>query len=330
MSENKNNKHTKLNTTIIIYIVLFIVLVIGIASILLNKKDNSQLQNEFAHRFGATYMTMNNPFFEVINDSIRTTVEANGDILITRDPALDSDRQIEQIYDMVEEGVEAIFIAPVDYEKILPVLRKAKEKGIIIIFVDTESYEDGLADGIVVSDNYLAGRQCAQYLMQNKPSAKIVICEHGRTKSSNDRVDGFISTIEGHDEYEIVDRLDTAGQLELAMPMMKQEIESGADFDTIFAINDLSALGAMAALKDVALLQDVSVLGVDGSPEAKAMIKEQLMTATSAQYPSKLGETAVNLLYSIINGEQHEEKVLVPVELITYDNVDDYGTRNWQ
>ena len=40
-------------------------------------------------KFGATYMTMNNPFFGVMNDAIKAAVEANGDTLVTLDPALD-------------------------------------------------------------------------------------------------------------------------------------------------------------------------------------------------------------------------------------------------
>lgn len=324
----KQDRRTRV-ITISAYFIL-VIAVLGFIGFILGKKDYSLSQNEFAHKFGASFMTMNNPFFEVINNSIKTTVEANGDILITRNPALDSDRQIEQINDLIDEGIEALFVAPVDYEKIIPVIKKAKEKGIIIIFVDTESYEDDIADGIVVSDNYLAGKLCADYMMKNSSAARIVICEHPRTKSSNDRVNGFMDAISEHDKYQIVGSVNSEGQLELAMPAMKEVIEKKIEFDTVFSINDLSALGTMAALKDAGMLSKVSVLGVDGSPEAKAMIKEGLMTATSAQYPSKIGENAINQLYSILNGQEYEKKILVPVQLITSDNVDEYGTANWQ
>ena len=38
--------------------------------------------------FGATYMTMNNPFYEVIDEELRNQVEAGGDVMITMDPQL--------------------------------------------------------------------------------------------------------------------------------------------------------------------------------------------------------------------------------------------------
>lgn len=292
--------------------------------------DFSLRQNENAHKFGASYMTMNNPFFGVIDDTIKSIAESRGDVLITRDPALDAQRQVEQIYDLMEEGVEAIFIAPVDFDAVLPVISVAREKGIKIILVDTEIYEQDLADCMIVSDNYQAGVLCANYLMEQKESADIVILEHSRAKSANDRVAGFVDTISGNENYRIVRTYDALGQLELAMPVMQKAIEEGTEFDTVFAINDVSAMGAMAALEEYGKLQDTCVLGVDGAPETKAMIQEGLMTATAAQYPTKIGTIAAEQLYAILNEEEHEQRILVPVELIHEQNVYEYGTNGWQ
>lgn len=222
----------------VIYTIAAVSVLLGVLSILDKNNDFSLTQRENVHKFGATYMTMNNPFFEVINETIRATVESNGDILITRDPALDAVRQTQQIYDLIDEGVEAIFIAPVDFEEIIPAVEYGRKKGIKIIFVDTEIYDESLADCIVVSDNYHAGVLCAEYLLQKEAEGKILIFEHSTTKSSNDRVEGFADTIAGNGNFEIVDRLEYAGQLEIAMPLMIEELKKGEDFDTVFCIND--------------------------------------------------------------------------------------------
>lgn len=55
------------------------------------------------------------------------------------------------------------------------------------------------------------------------------------------------------------------------------------------ALNDPSALGAMAALQEHGLLENTAVYGVDGAPEAKSMIREGVMTATAAQSPIRIG-----------------------------------------
>lgn len=313
----------------IIYLFVLLAL-IGSFYILDVSHDYSIGQNENAKRFGVSFMTMNNPFFEVINESIRTTVEANGDIVITRDPALDSELQIAQIREMIKEGVDGLFICPVDYDMILPVIKEARDKGIIIVIVDTPIYDESLADVTVVSDNYLAGSLCAEYLMKQKSSAKIIILEHTRANSANDRVRGFLDTLDADPNYEVVARDDSEGQLEISMPHTKQLIQSNCDFDTVFAINDLSALGAMAALEDCGMLEDIDVLGIDGAPEAKAMIKENIMLATAAQYPSLLGERAVEQMYNYSEGKPYEKKILVEVDLISKENVNKFGTVSWQ
>ena len=52
-------------------------------------------------RIGTTYMTMNNPFYSVIDEELRLVIESRGDILLTRDPALDQERQNEEIRDLL-------------------------------------------------------------------------------------------------------------------------------------------------------------------------------------------------------------------------------------
>lgn len=88
--------------------------------------------------FGYTSMTQNNPFFIVLEKAIREKVEANGDKMITLNPAMDVALQINQIEDMISQGIDAIFLNPVDWEGIRPALQMLKEAGIPIINYDTE------------------------------------------------------------------------------------------------------------------------------------------------------------------------------------------------
>ncbi len=312
---------------------LLLVLFNGIAAIgfgvfLFTDRDLSAAQTENARLIGACYMTMNNPYYEMVNDEIRAVVEENGDILITRNPALDADKQMEQIRELIDMGVSAIFVTPVDWMAICPVLEEAREKGILVIAVDAGVYEEELANCTVVSDNYMAGVLCARHLMENADSARIVLLEHSTAESSLDRMAGFEDTLEG--DYQIVARGECDGQLEVAMPVMEEIIASGVAFDTVFALNDPSAMGCMAAMEDAGILEGVRVYGVDGAPEAKAMIREGMMTATSAQFPSEVGRIAVENMYRLLEGEECEASVFVPVSLITQGNVEEFGVDRWQ
>lgn len=310
-------------------LLLTCVLLIGVIGIFIHGSENVLKQKQ-SLKFGATYMTMNNPFYEVIDNDIRSEVEAQGDTLVTRDPALDVDKQIQQIREFIQMRVRAIFLNPVDVNRLHDVLMEARQAGIPVIVVDSPVSDQSLVACTVVSDNYGAGVLCAKHLMESLKKADIILLEHNSAQSAVDRIRGFEDTIKGHEAYHVVARGDCVGQLENAMPVMENLLKKAPHANVVMALNDPSALGAMAALEDHKLLSKVFVYGVDGSPEAKAMIKEGNMFATAAQFPSKIGKTAAEQMYRIINGKTHETNCVIPVQLVTKNNVDSFGLGGWQ
>lgn len=282
------------------------------------------------YKFGATYMTLNNPFFVLLNDGIKDVVKANGDTLIALDPALDSIKQVSQIEDLISQGVDAIFVNPVDWKGIRPALEAAQKAGIPIINVDAPVYDTELVSSIIASDNYNAGVICAYDMMRKLSSAKIVILEQPTAKSAIDRTQGFIDTIAGMDQYEIVAQESSRGQLEQAMPVMKDIMKEHHQIDVVMALNDPTAMGAYAALKAANREEGVLIYGVDGAPEMKQMIKDGKMTATAAQSPNTIGMTAAQVAYDILEGKKVEKKIFVDVIFIDSHNVDEYGTTDWQ
>jgi ribose transport system substrate-binding protein len=281
--------------------------------------------------FGATYMTMNNPFFVYLNDSIKSNVEANGDKLIAFDPALDQAKQISQIEDMIAQGVDAIILNPVDWQGVRPALDACKQAGIPVINVDAPVYDTDLVNCIVSSDNYSAGVLVAKDVMKRLPDGgKVVLLEHPTAKSAIDRTQSFVDTVKDHPEYQIVARQASMGQIEQAMPVMENIIQAQPQIDVVMCLNDPTAMGALAALEAAHRTNGVLIYGVDGSPDAKEMVKEGRITATAAQSPIGIGREAAAAAYKILNGEKVEHKILVPIQLIDSTNIDDFGTDGWQ
>jgi len=153
--------------------------------------DFSLRQAEHRRKFGAVYMTLNNPFYEIVDEEIRMEVERRGDILISRDTALSVERQEEAVKELIQSGVDVIFVNPVDWQRIGPALRAAKEANVLVIAVDTNVEDEGCVATTVVSDNYLAGQQCAQHLLEHAQSGNIALLKHSEARSSVDRIQGF-------------------------------------------------------------------------------------------------------------------------------------------
>lgn len=292
--------------------------------------DISANQKERSRLIGASYMTMNNEFYEILNEQISHRVEAEGDRLILRNPALSVSRQVEQIGKMLDEGISVLILTPVDSDGLTDILKKARQQGVKIIVVDSNVSDEQLVDCTIVSDNYRAGCLLGDYLLQNKENSKVVILTHEAATSGRERVQGFLDTIGGHEGIEIVEKVPCEGQLEIAMPQMEKLIEQGKEFDSVFCLNDPSSLGAAAALETKGLLDKVDIYGIDASPDAKQLIYEGKMRASVAQFPSRIGEEAANAIYDLLDGKEVKSYISVPVELVTKENVEYYNVDRWQ
>lgn len=281
--------------------------------------------------FGVSYMTMNNPFYKIINNEILKVVEKNNDTLITLDPELDVDKQNEQIYKFIDAKVDGIFINPIDFEQIEPALQAAKRANIPVIIIDAPVSDESLVNCTIVSDNYDAGVQCAKDMMERLDSANIVLLKHTTAKSAKERIEGFLSVIDNNEKYKVINEAECDGQLEIAMPKMQEIIEETPDIDVVMALNDPSALGALAALEKNNK-NDVMVYGIDGTPEIKALIgRNQMIVGTVAQSPIKMGQIAVENMYNILNGKKKIEKnILIPISLINKENLFKYDEDRWQ
>lgn len=280
--------------------------------------------------FGVSYMTMNNPFYKIINNEILKVVEKNNDTLITLDPELDVDKQNEQIYKFIDAKVDGIFINPIDFEQSEPALQAAKRANIPVIVIDAPVSDESLVVCTIVSDNYDAGVQCAKDMMERLDSANIVLLKHTTAKSAKERIEGFLSVIDNNEKYKVINEAECDGQLEIAMPKMQEIIEETPDIDVVMALNDPSALGALAALEKNNK-NDVMVYGIDGTPEIKALIgRNQMIVGTVAQSPIKMGQIAVENMYNILNGKKIEKNIIIPISLINKENLFKYDEDRWQ
>ena len=259
-------------------------------------------------KFGATYMTMNNTFYKAVNNEIENVVNNHGDVLYTRDPALDPKKQNEQIKDLVSLGIDVLIINPVESSSINKTLKEVKKAGIKIIVVDAPISDDQIADCTVVSDNYDAGVQCAKDMMQRFDHARIALLEHSKALSAVDRINGFKDTVALNENYQIVGSEDCLGQTELALPAINKIIQQGID-----------------------LGHDVFIYGVDGSPNIKKLLAEtKAIVGTSSQSPTSLGKETIKVAYKMLHHKKYKRSIIVPTKLITKENIEEYDITGWQ
>lgn len=285
------------------------------------------------YKIGFSVIDMENPYFITLEGAVRETLEEAGCRMITKDPGTDANLQETQIDEMIEEGIDAILLSPVDWEKITASLEKLKQADVRIINVDTQVRAMDYVDAYVGSDNYSAGVICGEDLIEKCPDGgKVAILECPTQNSINDRVTGFEETIAAAESgFEIVAREDTKGEFEKALAAAEKILNEHPDIVAIMCGNDQLAVGAKTAA-NIAELGDVLIYGVDGSPDIKKELKKPgtQIAGTAAQTPINMGKTAAETLLHILNGESYEKEIYEEVFMINKDNVEMYGIDGWQ
>ena len=279
-------------------------------------------------KIGYTCMDGTNPFFVALEGSIREVVEANGDELISLDPQNSNEKQLNLVEDLINQGIVAMFINPVDRDGITPALDALQAAGIPMFGFDTEVAEMDYLVTYAGSDNYNAGYVCGVDLVEKCPDGgPIIVLDSPTMQSVVDRTNGFLAAIEGHG-FEVVAQIDCMGNQEQGNLNGTDALTAHPDAVAIFGGNDPTALGAQAAAE--AAQSSALIYGVDGSPDIKALIAEGKVTGTGAQSPMTIGKTIAELYYKWKAGETVEARYPIETFMINSDNIEEYNNGGWQ
>lgn len=288
-------------------------------------------KEESGYLFGYSGIDTGNPYFETLELSVRTELEAQGHRLMSRNSQSDAQLQNEQIRELIDAGVCAVFLCPADSEQITEGLETLDEAGIPVINMDTQVKENSLTEAFVGSDNKNAGFVCGEDLKVRSPNGgKVIILECSSRNSVNQRITGFEESI-ANSGFEVLNRADVGGDREKAKAEMKKFLEEYPEIDAVMCGNDPIALGALEAVEE-ADRKNILIYGVDGSPEVKQKLAANNLSlvGTGAQSPINIGKSAVETALAILNGDSFENEIYEKTFLITRDNVELYGTDGWQ
>jgi len=280
--------------------------------------------------FGFTCFYLGNPFFTILEKTIREEVEKNGDRLITVDPDRDRERQVSQIEELISQKIDALFLNPVDLEAIRPALVSLNKANIPVINFDSEVKDIDLVAAYVGSDNKNAGYICGVDMVKRFPNGgPIAILDSPARISTRNRINGFKEAIEGKG-FTIVFLRDAQGNVSLARNYTEEMLKSNPEVVALIGSNDLVALAAYATCQSAGRT-DILIYGVDGSPAAKAEIaKRGQFAGTGAQSPINIAKTSVEVAYKILNKQHYEKNVPITTFMINQDNIDDYDINSWQ
>ena len=271
---------------------------------------------------------LGNPFFvQIAHGAEAQAKKYNPAVKFTAESSnYDVNNQTNQMDNFISSGVNLILLNAADSKGIAPAVLRAKAAGITVVAVDVAA--EGGVDATVTSNNKQAGELDGKYVADRlKGKGQVVVVNGPPVSAVTDRVAGFVEVIKQYPDIKIVSQDQNAGgSRDGGLRVMTDLLTAFPKIDAVFAINDPTAIGCDLAAKQ-AQRKDFFIVGVDGAPDVVPSLKDpdSLIAASAAQDPYTMSGKAVEIGYDIINGKKPEQPLtLIPVQLITKENVDQY------
>ena len=244
-----------------------------------------------------------------------------------------NDDQLQAAQGFITEGVDYLLVSAAETTGWDDVLKKAKEAGVkVFIFDRMLNVDNSLYEAAVVSDMAIEGETAVNWLLsQNLPVYNVI---HIQGAMGSDAQIGRTGALDAQfasgKMTKVVQQTATWDEAE-AKKIVESVINSGEDFNVIYAENDGMAKGAVAALDENGITHGVDgkviVMGFDCNRWA---LRELL--AGKWNYDGQCSPFQAQIISDIIQGKRTvTDKVIYNAEKgfdaksLTQADIDNYG-----
>ena len=231
--------------------------------------------------------------------------------------------QIQAVRSFINQGVDAIVIAPITVDGWDDVLTEAKDAGIPVILEDrTVSASEDLYASWVGLDFEAEGRVAGEWAVANADGANLVILE-GTTGSSAalDRATGFGEAINGS-TINVLDSQTGDFTRDGGKKVMEGFLQKyGSEINLLFAHNDDMGLGALDAIEAAGLTPgvDIKIITIDAVKDGMQALADGKFNFIVECNPL-LGEKAADLVKKVLAGESVDKRTIVPDGAFTQED----------
>jgi ribose transport system substrate-binding protein len=274
--------------------------------------------------------TLNSPFFIEMQRGAQDAAQRIGVDLVVQaaEREVDVERQMQIVENLIQSRIAAIALTPSGSREVVPAVSKANAAGIPVIVVDTRLDPAAVADAgvktasFVGSDNYRGGQLIGEYLVKASGGRAAVAILEGIPghETGDSRVRGFRDAISGSPGMTIAASQTANWEREQGFTVFQNMLQAQPAIDTVFACNDMMALGAIEAIAAAGRTGKIRVLGFDAVEDARRALTAGTMDATVAQYPDEMGRIAVETAAKVLRGEAVEPEIVVRIGLVTKEN----------
>ena len=234
------------------------------------------------------------------------------------------EKVLSGIEDLLAQGVDAVSVYSFSPDLDMRVSQAARGAGIPIVFENAIPADNVDRDGVVCCTYYDIGYEVANFIGDMYPGAKFYyIMGQPGMNITEAYIEGIESAIADGADCTMVGTAPTNWTAEEALNQTQNMLQSGIQFDVIFANNEQIAQGVLSALEDVGKKGEIPVFATGGSPLGIEMLENGDLDATMAAPTSFMGMMAAKMLATLVTGGTVDALINVPLTPATIDNIDE-------
>ena len=297
-----------------VYLLLTLLSLFGLAA--------SCARHEPRFRIGVSQCSDDEWRHQMNNEMLREALfydEVEIDIRTVKD---DNARQIEDIRNFIEEGVDLLVIAPNEAAPITPVVEEAYDRGIPVIVFDRKILSDKYT-AYIGADNYEIGKAIGRYVVNMLQGKGNVVEISGLTGSTSaiDRHQGFVSAISPYPGIKLLGREDAGWLRSEAGQKMDTLLAHFPQIDVVYAQNDRMAAGAYAVARQKGRAGEMRFIGTDALSGEGYGVEQVLKGELDATfiYPTG-GDRVIQIAMDILNKRDFPRETILNTSAVDSTN----------
>ena len=283
---------------------------------------------------GMSQCNLGEPWRVAMNDQIAMAAEKHPEFeVIFADAAQDNSKQIADIENFVQMGVDLIITSPNEATPLTNAVSAAYDAGIPVILLDRKIDGDKYTQ-FIGADNVDMGRIAGEYIADTLLPDGGKVCEIKGLEGTSggiDRDNGFREGIKKNDKIEIVSVNNADWLREKAITVAEEMLQTNDEIDLFLALNDPMAEGAYIAAKNAGREGDILFVGFDGLPTPDGGIRSVMdgRLSMTQVYPTGGAEAIESAYQLLVEGKELDKTLTLTSEIVTPDNAEELLEKIW-
>ncbi|MCQ1059645.1 rhamnose ABC transporter substrate-binding protein [Photobacterium sp. DNB23_23_1] len=268
-------------------------------------------------RIGLVVKSLGNGFFEAAHEGAKEAASELGDVKIiyTGPVTPTAEGQIEIINSLIAQRVDAIAISANDTDALVPVLKRAQQRGIKVVSFDSGVAPAGRAVHLNPSSNELIGKmnielaEVARQEVGGKAGDIAVLSATPTATNQNIWIEEMQKVLPQYPDLNLVSIVYGDDLADKSYRETQGLINSYPDLKVIVAPTSVGIVAAAQAVRDMNKAGEVYVTGLGLPSELAGHVDSGVVKSFAIWNPIDLGYAATMISYDLVKGTASKTQV---------------------